>query len=83
MQSRSDNTTITSYVNSNETVTNTIDKGYATVQQTCDANGQLTEEYFFNADGSQTVLSKGQYGIKRIEKVKLLLNKKRHYSVCG
>lgn len=46
------NATTTSYVNSEGTVTDTIDMGYATVQRTRNANGQITEEFYLDAAGN-------------------------------
>lgn len=63
MQVQNGNITSTSYVNNNETITDAIDKGYATVQKTLDTDGQLTEEYYFNSDGSPAKRHDGYSGI--------------------
>lgn len=46
------NTTTTSYVNSEGTVTDAIDMGYATVQRTRDSAGQVIEEFYLDAAGN-------------------------------
>lgn len=63
VQAQDGNTTSKSYVNQDETVADAIDKGYATVQQTWDADGQLKAEYYFNADGSPAKRYGGYSGI--------------------
>jgi glycopeptide antibiotics resistance protein len=46
------NATTTSYVNSEGTVTDAIDMGYATVQRTRDSAGQVIEEFYLDAAGN-------------------------------
>lgn len=46
------NATTTSYVNSEDTVTDAIDMGYATVQRTRDSAGQVIEEFYLDAAGN-------------------------------
>lgn len=46
------NATTTSYVNSEGTVTDAIDMGYATVQRTRDSAGQDIEEFYLDAAGN-------------------------------
>ena len=46
------NVTSTSYANSEDTVTDTIDMGYATVQRTRNLAGQVTEEFYLDAAGN-------------------------------
>ena len=46
------NVTSTSYVNSEATVTGTIDMGYATVQRTRNSAAQVTEEFYLDAAGN-------------------------------
>lgn len=45
------NVTSTSYVNSEGTVTDAIDMGYATVQRTRNSVGQVTEKFYLDAAG--------------------------------
>lgn len=46
------NVTSTSYVNSDDTITDALDMGYATVQRTRNANGQVTEELYLDTVGN-------------------------------
>ena len=46
------NVTSTSYVNSEDTVTDTIDMGYATVQRIRNSAGRVTEEFYLDAAGN-------------------------------
>ena len=46
------NVTSTSYVNSEDTVTDAIDMGYATVQRTRNSAGQVTEEFYLDVAGN-------------------------------
>ena len=46
------NATTTSYVNSEGTVTDAIDMGYATVQRKRNSAGQVTEEFYLDAAGN-------------------------------
>ena len=46
------NATTTSYVNSEGTVTDAIDMGYATVQRTRDSAGQVIEEFYLDTAGN-------------------------------
>lgn len=57
------NVTSTSYVNSEDTVTDAIDMGYATVQRTRNANGQVTEEFYLDAAGNPVERYGDYYGI--------------------
>ena len=57
------NVTRTSYVNSDGTVTDAIDMGYATVQRMRNANGQVTEEFYLDAAGNPVERYGDYYGI--------------------
>ena len=57
------NVTSTSYVNSDGTVTDAIDMGYATVQRMRNANGQVTEEFYLDAAGNPVERYGDYYGI--------------------
>ena len=46
------NVTSTGYVNSEDTVTDAIDMGYATVQRARNSAGQVTEEFYLDAAGN-------------------------------
>lgn len=46
------NVTSTSYVNSEDTVTDAIDMGYATVQRIRNSAGQVTEEFYLDVAGN-------------------------------
>ena len=46
------NVTATSYVNSEGTVTDAINMGYATVQRTRNSAAQVTEEFYLDAAGN-------------------------------
>ncbi len=48
-----ENVTNASYVNSDGVITDAIDMGYATVQRTRNANGQVTEEFYLDAAASR------------------------------
>ena len=58
-----ENVTNTSYVNSDGAVTDAIDMGYATVQKTRNVNGQVTEEFYFDAAGKPVERYGDYYGI--------------------
>ena len=58
------NVTSTSYVNSEDTVTDAIDMGYATVQRTRNANGQVTEEFYLDTAGNPVERYGDYYGTK-------------------
>ena len=53
----------TSYVNSDGAITAAIDMGYATVQRTRNANGQVTEEFYLDAAGNPVKRYGAYYGI--------------------
>ena len=57
------NVTSTSYVNSEDTVTDAIDMGYATVQRTRNSAGQVTEEFYLDAAGNPVERYGDYYGI--------------------
>lgn len=57
------NVTSTSYVNSDDTITDALDMGYATVQRTRNANGQVTEEFYLDAAGNPVERYGDYYGI--------------------
>lgn len=57
------NVTSTSYVNSDDTITDALDIGYATVQRTRNANGQVTEEFYLDAAGNPVERYGDYYGI--------------------
>lgn len=57
------NVTNTNYVNSDGTITDAIDMGYATVQRTRNADGQLTEEFYLDAAGNPVERYGNYYGI--------------------
>lgn len=57
------NATTTSYVNSEGTVTDAIDMGYATVQRTRDSAGQVIEEFYLDAAGNPVERYGDYYGI--------------------
>jgi len=57
------NVTRTSYVNSDGDITDAIDMGYATVQRTRNANGQVTEEFYLDAAGNPVERYGDYYGI--------------------
>ena len=57
------NVTSTSYVNSEDTVTDAIDMGYATVQRTRNSAGQVTEEFYLDATGNPVKRYGAYYGI--------------------
>lgn len=57
------NVTSTSYVNSEDTVTDAIDMGYATVQKTRNADGQLIEAFYLDAAGTPVERYGDYYGI--------------------
>ena len=57
------NVTSTSYVNSEDTVTDAINMGYATVQRTRNADGQLIEEFYLDAAGNPVERYGDYYGI--------------------
>ena len=57
------NVTSTSFVNSEDTVTDAIDMGYATVQRTRNANGQVTDEFYLDAAGNPVERYGDYYGI--------------------
>ena len=58
-----ENVTSTSYVNSGGTVTDAIDMGYATVQRTRNADGQITEEFYLDAAGNPVKRYGDYYGV--------------------
>ena len=58
-----ENVTNTSYVNSDGVITDAIDMGYATVQRTRNANGQVTEEFYLDAAGNPVERYGDYYGI--------------------
>ena len=58
-----ENVTNTSYVNSDGVITDAIDMGYATVQRTRNANGQVTEEFYLDAAGNPVERYGNYYGI--------------------
>ena len=58
-----ENVTNTSYVNSDGAITDAIDMGYATVQRTRNANGQVTEEFYLDASGNPVERYGDYYGI--------------------
>ena len=58
-----ENVTNTSYVNSDGAITDAIDMGYATVQRTRNANGQVTEEFYLDAAGNPVERYGDYYGI--------------------
>ncbi len=58
-----ENVTNTSYVNSDGAITDAIDMGYATVQRTRNANGQVTEEFYLDAAGTPVDRYGDYYGI--------------------
>ena len=55
--------TSTSYVNSEDTVTDAIDMGYATVQRTRNSAGQVIEEFYLDAAGNPVERYGDYYGI--------------------
>ena len=57
------NVTSTSFVNSEDTVTDAIDMGYATVQRTRNSAGQVTEEFYLDAAGNPVERYGDYYGI--------------------
>ena len=57
------NATSTSYVNSEGTVTDAIDMGYATVQRTRNSAGQVIEEFYLDAAGNPVERYGDYYGI--------------------
>ena len=57
------NVTSTSYVNSEDTVTDTIDMGYATVQRIRNSAGRVTEEFYLDAAGNPVERYGEYYGI--------------------
>lgn len=58
-----ENVTNASYVNSDGVITDAIDMGYATVQRTRNANGQVTEEFYLDAAGNPVERYGDYYGI--------------------
>lgn len=58
-----ENVTNTSYVDSDGVITDAIDMGYATVQRTRNANGQVTEEFYLDAAGNPVERYGDYYGI--------------------
>lgn len=58
-----ENVTNTSYVNSDGAVTDAIDMGFATVQRTRNADGQLVEEFYLDAAGNPAKRYGDYYGI--------------------
>ena len=58
-----ENVTNASYVNSDGVITDAIDMGYATVQRTRNANGQVTEEFYLDAAGNPVERYGNYYGI--------------------
>ena len=58
-----ENVTNTSYVDSDGVITDAIDMGYATVQRTLNANGQVAEEFYLDAAGNPVERYGDYYGI--------------------
>lgn len=58
-----ENVTNTSYVDSDGVITDAIDMGYATVQRTRNANGQVTEEFYLDSAGNPVERYGDYYGI--------------------
>ena len=58
-----ENVTNTSYVNSDGVITDAINMGYATVQRTRNADGQLIEEFYLDAAGNPVERYGDYYGI--------------------
>ncbi len=58
-----ENVTNTSYVNSDGAIADAIDMGYATVQRTRNADGQVTEEVYLDAAGTPVERYSDYYGI--------------------
>ena len=58
-----ENVTNASYVNSDGVITDAIDMGYATVQRTRNANGQVIEEFYLDAAGNPVERYGDYYGI--------------------
>ena len=58
-----ENVTNTNYVNSDGAITDAIDMGYATVQRTRNADGQLVEEFYLDAAGNPVERYGDYYGI--------------------
>lgn len=62
-ESVEENVTSTSYVNSDGAITDSIDMGYATVQRTRNADGQLIEEFYLDAAENPVKRYGDYYGI--------------------
>ena len=58
-----ENVTNTNYVNADGAITDAIDMGYATVQRTRNANGQVIEEFYLDAAGNPVERYGDYYGI--------------------
>lgn len=58
-----ENVTNTSYVNSDGAIADAIDMGFATVQRTRNADGQLVEEFYIDAAGNPVERYGDYYGI--------------------
>lgn len=58
-----ENVTNTSYVNSDGAITDAIDMGFATVQRTRNADGQLVEEFYIDVAGNPVERYGDYYGI--------------------
>ena len=56
--------------------------GYTILKRTYHRDGTADTDMYFDADGNPMALSKGQYGIKRSDKVNLLLDKNGHVMLC-
>lgn len=58
--------TRTSYVNSDGLITNAIDMGYATVERTRNSDGQIAEEFYYDAAGNPAKRHHDYWGIAYI-----------------
>lgn len=56
--------------------------GYTVLKRTYHRDGTADTDMYFDANGNPKALSKGQYGIKRIGKVNLLLNRNGNVMLC-
>ena len=56
--------------------------GYTVLKRTYHRDGTADTDMYFDADGAPMALSKGQYGIKRSEKVNLLLDQNGRVMLC-
>lgn len=56
--------------------------GYTVLERTYYRDGTIDEDMYFDAYGNAIALSKGQYGIKHLDKAKLLLDKKGRVMFC-